>query len=207
MDQLPLNALDMIIVGILGISAIVGLIRGFIREVLSLAAWFGAGWLTLTFFEDGKSFLLDYITSETIAGLVAGVVLFIAALIILSIAARFASRLFLKLFLMGMLDRSLGLFFGIGRAVMILCVTYIMTLQLIPARKSQPDWVTGSQYLPYVAVVSEWVERIVPADLISPSAYEQLRRNAEGTDSGAETGYTREIQQGLDRLIEGIQLK
>ncbi len=207
MEQLPYNALDMVIVGILGLSAVIGLLRGFTREVLSLAAWFGATWAALTFFEDGKSFLLNYMSGEAVAGLVAGLVLFFVALIILSIAARYASRLFLRLFLMAILDRSLGLIFGIGRGAVMLCVVYIMALQLVPARQNQPDWVTKSQFLPYVAVVSDLLESIIPADLISPSSYEQLRRTAEGTDSGPETGYTREIQQGLDRLIEGIQGK
>lgn len=207
MEQLPYNVLDMAIVGILGLSAIIGLIRGFIREVLSLAAWFGAGWVTLTFFEDGRSFLLNYVTGEAIAGLIAGIVLFIVALIALSIAARFASRLFLKLFLMGMLDRSLGVIFGVGRGAVILCIGYVMALQLLPASRKAPDWITYSQLLPYVAEASGWLESIIPADLMSPRTFQELQRAAEGTDSGSETGYTREIQQGLDRLIEGIQSK
>ena len=68
MEDIPINVLDIVILVVIGLSAIVGLARGLVRETLSLGAWIGAGWLTLTFVPDIKAGTLGYIESDLWAG-------------------------------------------------------------------------------------------------------------------------------------------
>lgn len=207
MDALPINTLDVILITVLLISALIGLMRGFIREVLSLGSWLAAGWLTLTFFEDGRDLMKDYIDSDAIAGVATAIVLFTLSIIGFSLASRLLSRMVQSIGLIGPVDRSLGFFFGFARGAMVICVSYIMTLQMVSAKATEPEWVTGSKLLPQVAKLSELLQDAVPGSLVKPSDYSLARLKAQMPDTGGETGYTSEQNLGLERLFEGLQNK
>lgn len=207
MDNLPINTLDVMLLTVLVVSAIIGLMRGFIREILSLGSWLAAGWITLTFFDDGRAFVQTYIESAAIAGVATTVVLFTASLIGFSLAARLVSKMVQSIGLIGPVDRSLGFFFGFARGAMVICVGYIATLQMVPAQAKEPDWVSGSTLLPQVAKLSELFQEAVPGKLVKPSDYALTRLKAQRPDTGGETGYTSEQNLGLDRLFEGLQKK
>lgn len=207
MDNLPLNTLDIILISVLVVSAIIGLMRGFTREILSLGSWVAAGWVTLTFFDDGRALLQTYIESEAVAGIATAVLLFTASLIGFSLASRLISKMVQSIGLIGPVDRSLGFFFGFARGAMVICVGYIVTLQMVSAETKEPDWVTGSKLLPQVAKLSELFQDAVPGKLVRPSDYSLARLKAQRTDSDGETGYTSEQNLGLDRLFEGLQNK
>lgn len=207
MENLPINTLDVILLTVVLVSAIIGLMRGFIREVLSLGSWLAAGWVTLTFFDDGRKLLQTYIESEAVAGIATTIVLFTLSLIGFSLAARLVSRMVQSIGLIGPIDRSLGFFFGFSRGAMVICVGYIMTLQMVSAQAKEPDWVTGSKLLPQVAKLSELFQDLVPGKLVKPSDYSLARLKAQMPDTDGETGYTSEQNLGLDRLFKGLQNK
>ena len=207
MDNLPINTFDVILLSLLIVSSLIGLMRGFIREVLSLGSWVAGAWVTLNFFDDCRRLLQNYIESDVIAGVAAVLLLFTASLIGFSLASRFISKVVQSIGLIGPVDRSLGFFFGLTRGAMLICVGYIVTLQMVPAQAKEPDWVTGSVLLPQVAKLSELLQKAVPGTLVKPSDYSLARLKAQMPDSRGETGYTSEQNLGLDRLFEGLQNK
>jgi len=44
-----MNALDWIVVAVIGASILLGLLRGFVRETISLAGWIAGIWLAFRF--------------------------------------------------------------------------------------------------------------------------------------------------------------
>ena len=182
MDNLPINILDAVIIGAVLLSAIVGLFRGFIREVLSLAAWIGAGWITLTYFPEAREFAAQSIDNELFAGIVAGACLFIGSLIILMIIARLIAKGVEKTKMLGPLDRMLGFLFGALRGVAIVCLAYLFITQLLTEAETPPDWVAQAQLLPYVEEGAAILEQLIPEDI--------------------QSGYTRDVNESMDLLIQ-----
>ena len=52
---------DFVIVGIIALSAVISLVRGFVREAVSLAGWIVAVWLSITYMDDVALYLQPYI--------------------------------------------------------------------------------------------------------------------------------------------------
>ena len=196
MDDFPFNILDTIIVTVVVLSALIGLFRGFVREVLSLAAWIGAAWVTLTYFQDAKTFTLSYLEDPLWAGLVGGAALFILSLVVLMMIARLLAKMVSSIKLLGPIDWTLGFGFGVLRGAVIVSLTYLVTLQLLTPAERGPDWVKESRLLPHVQTGATVLQRLIPSG--SPIA----KVIQTGTDSTPESGYTPDINEGIKRLIE-----
>jgi membrane protein required for colicin V production len=206
MNDIPINILDIVFLVVAGLSAIVGLVRGFVREVLSLAAWIGAGWLALTFYSESRAWTLGYIENELWAGLVAGGGSFLFALVVLTIVARLISKIVQSSDLVGPLDRTLGMLFGILRGAVLVVLGYIFAMMLVDEDSKKPLWAAESRLLPQVEEGAALLLEIVPADITLPELEVEQNdgdeENKSGTDTGDEVGYTgdeigRFLEQGL----------
>ena len=196
MDDFPFNILDTIIVTVIALSALIGLFRGLVREVLSLAAWIGAAWVTLTYFNDASTFTQTYIEDPLWAGLVGGAALFILSLVVLMMIARALAKVVSSIKLLGPIDWTLGFGFGVLRGAVIVSLTYLVTLQLLTPAEREPDWVKESRLLPHVQTGATVLQRLIPSG--SPIA----KVIQTDTDSGPESGYTPDKREALKRLIE-----
>ena len=170
------------ILGVLLLSAIIGLFRGFIREVLSLAAWIGAGWVTLAYFAEAREFASQQIENELFAGIVGGACLFLVTLIVLMIIARLIAGGAERTKMLGPLDRLLGFVFGGLRGAVIVCVAYLLVVALLTDAETRPDWVAQSRLMPYVEQGADMLKQLIPEDV--------------------QNGYTRDARDSLDLLIE-----
>jgi membrane protein required for colicin V production len=201
MENIPLNVLDIVILVIAGLSAIVGLIRGFVREVLSLGAWAASGWLTLTFYPQARAWTQGYIENETWAGIVAGVGGFILVLIVLTIIARLVSRMVQSSDLVGPLDHTLGMLFGVLRGGVLVILGYILVMTLVDEDSKKPTWAAESRLLPSIEEGAAILLDVVPADISLPDLKpESSNDDAEGksdTDTQEEFGYKPDDDIGL----------
>lgn len=128
-----------IVVGLIVLaSALISFMRGFIREVLTIAGVVGgilaavfAGpalaptvrdWFGVT--EDSKEKLFDIIPMEIVADITTYGVIFIAVVIVLSVVSHFISGA-AKAVGLGPVDRTLGVVFGIARALILLGLVYL----------------------------------------------------------------------------------
>lgn len=140
----PLAALtwvDWMLIVLLAASVIVGLVRGFVFEVLSLAgwlvAWFGAQWAT----PEVAPRLPIGATGSALNLAVTFVLLFLAVLIVWSLLAKLV-RLIIQATPLSLVDRALGAGFGLARGALLL-LALAMVVTLTPAARS-PEW-RGSQ--------------------------------------------------------------
>jgi membrane protein required for colicin V production len=168
-----INTLDIVILAVVGISAIVGLFRGLVREVLSLAAWAGAAWIALTFHAPAKDMVKGIIDDPQWAGILAGAGLFVISLIIFMLIAGYLSCGVKRASMLGPANRTLGLVFGVLRGAVVLAMAYLGVVNTLGMYREPgdpedraPAWVETSRLLPHVRAAASLVERLAPTDLL-----------------------------------------
>ena len=216
-------ALDLALFAVVVVSAIIAYLRGFVREVFSLASWIGAVIVVWFAFNPLSAALAEYIQPPLLARIAAGAGSFLAALVLLSVVAgRIAGRV--ERSSHSALDRALGFLFGIVRGAVIICALYLIGSRVIPPA-DQPGWVKSARSIPMIETGARQIEQLLPprlADYGSSEAdriqreiervedarrlYEKLERPEAEPETAAKAppkGYKEQERRDLDRLIEG----
>ncbi|MCZ6486750.1 MAG: CvpA family protein [Gammaproteobacteria bacterium] len=158
-----MNWVDLIIVVIIVISALISLVRGFVKESISLASWVVAGFIALRYFTALADLLEPYIESPTIRSGTGFAILFVCSLIVGAVINFMASQLVSKTGLSGT-DKSLGVVFGAARGIII-----VIMLVLLAGLTPMPSesWWKESTMVEYFASMAGWIKDILPDDVAS----------------------------------------
>ena len=113
-----MTILDIVIIAIGLISLLVGFLRGFVREVLSIITWVAAIWLGQKYYALVGEYFKEIIKAELFRNVAGFAVIFFTILIIFSLVSYLVNKLVTKTGIKGT-DRVLGSVFGIARAVLI----------------------------------------------------------------------------------------
>jgi membrane protein required for colicin V production len=153
--------IDYVIIGIIALSAIISIVRGFVKEVLSLAAWILAFWVALTFSPQFSVLLSDYISTPSISLFAAFAGLFIVTLILSALVNNLIAAIVEKTGLSGT-DRMLGVLFGLLRGVAI-----VTLLVLLAAATPMPNdaWWQNAVLIEHFEKLAIWVRQFLPAGL------------------------------------------
>src|SRR6187402_3401547 len=159
---MPITILDIILLVVMLISGLLAMIRGFMREILSIAAWAAAAVATLYLYSRLLPFAKQYFNNDIVAAaaVVGGV--FLGTLLIVSVLTVRISDMILDS-RVGALDRTLGFLFGLGRGLIIVVVAYLFFDWLVP-QKSQPAWVTTAKSRVVLAGTGDWLKSMLPDD-------------------------------------------
>jgi len=159
---MPITLLDAILLIVMLVSGLLAMIRGFMREILSIGAWGIAALVTLYSYSRVLPIAKQYITSDMVAAgaSVAGV--FLITLLIVSVITARISDLVLDS-RVGALDRTLGFLFGLGRGLIIVVVAFLFFAWLVPDR-SQPEWVRGAKSRIVLQSTGQWLMSMLPDD-------------------------------------------
>lgn len=158
-----MNALDIIVIAVIALSALFAFARGFVKESLSIAAWVGAGLITLYGLPYLQPFAQRYIANPLIAKGAAGVALFIVSLIILSLLTSTISG-HVKQSALSAVDRALGLLFGAFRGIVLACLGFIALSWAIPKETDWPGWVKSARTRAFLASGAEVLKSLVPSE-------------------------------------------
>ncbi|WP_018149925.1 CvpA family protein [Leeia oryzae] len=120
-----MTGFDYLALGIVSVSVVLGVIRGLVKEVLSLLTWVAAYALAQAFYLDVIPWLPAEIPGQPLKVLVAFVLLMLAGWLLMSFVTIAIGEL-VKLSGLGVVDRALGILFGLIRGVLILCLLVIM---------------------------------------------------------------------------------
>src|SRR3989338_8010930 len=117
--------LDWAIAAIFALSGIIGLWRGFSREIISLLTWVIAFYVSLTFSGEVSKYIEKAIPNND-ARFIAAVILIFAAIILVGCIFNKIIHSILRLTGFGILDRLLGFIFGGARAAVVVIAALLV---------------------------------------------------------------------------------
>ncbi|MEK1887397.1 MAG: CvpA family protein [Phyllobacterium sp.] len=176
---MPITLLDGILLGITLVSAVLAMVRGFSREVLSVVSWAAAAAAAYLFYKPVVPFLTPYISNETIAQIAAAGLVFIVTLIVVSIITMKIADFIIDSRI-GALDRTLGFLFGAARGILLVVVAMLFFNWLVP--ENQPAWVGQAKSKPMIDQLGAKLIGLLPEDPESTI----LKRLKPGTPAAPE---------------------
>jgi len=152
---------DYVILGIIGVSALISLVRGFVRESLSLIVWVLAFGLSWTYFRDFSLQLAPWVETPSLRLALAFILILLAVLVIGGIVSFLIGQLVDKTGLSGT-DRLLGMVFGAARgAVLVAILVLLAGLTPFP----QDPWWRDSLLIAHFQQLSAWLLSLLPPDI------------------------------------------
>ena len=160
---MPITWLDFLLLGVMMISGLLAMIRGFMREVLSIAAWAAAAVATILLYNRLLPIAKANISSDMLAaGAVVGGVFLITLLLVSMITIRISDMILDSR--IGALDRTLGFLFGLARGLIIVVVAFLFFSWLVPGNK-QPEGVRHAKSRVVLENTGEWLQALLPQDM------------------------------------------
>jgi membrane protein required for colicin V production len=131
-----MTVFDYVVLGVIGLSVLLSIMRGFVREMLALAAWVAAFFVAKLYTLQLAPLLPQSIPSLELRLLAAFLALFLLTLLLCSLGAIALSGLFRQVGL-GWLDRGLGALFGLARGMLVVLVAVLLAgLTALPREQS-----------------------------------------------------------------------
>lgn len=210
--NLDFTLIDVLVVLVVILSTVYAGIRGFVNETLSVFAWAAAAFATLYFAPSIAPFLRARMSTPFVGTLVAYGGIFLVVLVPLSfISYRFSENV--KNSPVGVLDRVLGVIFGVVRGLAVVGIAYIVFSLFVPVH-DHPRWLRQARLLPLIQASSDLLLTLVPdqhfesvgAPSAHPAATEprSVPRQAHrsGNAKHNRKTYGADDRRALDNLIE-----
>jgi membrane protein required for colicin V production len=158
---MPITLLDGILVGFTLVSAMLAMVRGFSREILSIASWIAAAVAAYLFYPAVLPYVTPYIDNEKLAmGAAAGIVFIIALIVVTVITMKIAD--FIIDSRVGALDRTLGFLYGAARGILVVAVGLLFFNWLVGT--NPPAWIANAKSKPLLESVGTKLESFLPDD-------------------------------------------
>jgi membrane protein required for colicin V production len=217
---MPITLLDLILLVVMLVSGLLAMIRGFMREVLSIASWGIAAAATLYAFSKLLPVAKQYFSNDTVATVVVIGGVFLVTLIVVSVITVRISDMVLDS-RVGALDRTMGFLFGLARGLLIVVVAFLFFAWLVPER-GQPEWVKNAKSKVVLQGTGTWLMSMLPDDpentilkrLKRPKGDDQEPQDTQPPEQRSDAGaggrsdpneqfaYRRADHVGMQHLIE-----
>lgn len=225
---------DIIVLVAVLVSALIALLRGFIRELLTivgvgggvLAAAMGGpfllpamnAWLHVPVPPEKMTRIFDLIPRDMAAMVLSYGLIFVVVVIVLSVLSYFLAS-GAKAVGLGPVDRALGFIFGVARAALLLSLLYLPVYKMAKVEE-RDQWFHGSMTRPYVEAGAAWIGSLMPGDddknkpeRRGKTALEGVGRNArekiealkDAASAGDKEGYKEDQRKDLNQLIRTNQ--
>src|SRR6201990_3296111 len=200
---MPITLLDLILLGVMLVSGLHAMVRGFMREILSIAAWGTAALVTLYSFNKLLPTAKTYFNNDTVASIVVVAGVFVGTLIVVSVITVLISDMILDSRI-GALDRTLGFLFGLARGLLIVVVAFLFFIWLVPD-KQRPDWVSNAKSRVVLQGTGDWLMALLPG-APQNTILKKFKKNKpedEQTDGepppGSSDGYSKSARDGMKK--------
>ncbi len=178
---MPITLLDIVLIVVMLISGLLAMVRGFMREVLSITAWILAAAATLYSYGKLVPYAKEYFNSDIVAAVAVVGGVFLITLLVVSVLTIKVSDMVLDS-RVGALDRTLGFLFGLGRGLIIVVVAFQFFTWLVPDR-SQPEWVRSAKSRVVLAGTGQWLISMLPEDPESTILNKLKKPHPEDTET------------------------
>ncbi|WP_026379021.1 CvpA family protein [Afifella pfennigii] len=201
---MPITLLDGVLILVMFISAMLAMIRGFTREVFSIASWVIAAIVTYMFWQDVLPFTQGYVDDRTIAMVVTVAGIFFLTLIVVSLVTMRISDFILDS-KAGPLDRTFGFLFGAARGLLLVVIA-VLFLNFFISPDNQPEWIGEARSKPWLDAMGEDLMNVLPedpeAEIIERFRQLDAERQGQPQSSGdAAGGYDADDQNALSRQL------
>ena len=178
---MPITLLDIVLIVVMLVSGLLAMVRGFMREVLSITAWVLAAAATLYSYAKLLPLAKQYFNNDIVAAVAVVGGVFLVTLLVVSVLTIRISDMVLDS-RVGALDRTLGFLFGLGRGLIIVVVAFQFFTWLVPDR-SQPEWVRSAKSRVVLAGTGQWLMSMLPDDPESTILKKLKKPRPEDTDN------------------------
>ena len=159
--------LDLLILGVILLSAVISLVRGFVREAFSLAVWVLAFWVSWSFFRDLEVPLRAWIGSPTARLGIAFAALMIVTLVLGGLVNYLIIQLVERTGMSGT-DRLIGMVFGVARGALLVAVLVLLAgLTTLP----NEAWWVHSTLVGYFEELAFWLRDLLPPEIADRFRY------------------------------------
>ncbi len=165
---MSITLFDGLLLGLMLISGVLAMIRGFSREVLSVGSWVAAAAAAFFYYSLLSPFMAQYTvqisSSKTVADVAAAGVIFAVVLIIVSLLTMRVAD-FIADSRIGPLDRTLGFVFGATRGALLVVVGLVFYNWLITPENQWP-WIANAKSKPVLDSIGELIVQALPEDAL-----------------------------------------
>jgi membrane protein required for colicin V production len=152
-----MTVFDYAVILIMGLSVMLSIIRGAVREVLSLTAWVLAFWAAQSFTVEFSALLPDALSNSSLRLMTGFAVVFLTVLVVMSLIAILCSKL-VRATGLSVADRGLGAVFGVARGyLMVLILVLLGGLTSLPRQPMWKNALFSSQLERVATYVKTWL--------------------------------------------------
>lgn len=207
------NGLDVILIIIMLLSALLAMVRGMTREILSIASWIAGALATIYFFPLFRETVRASLQPNWLADIILAVGIFVGTLVIVSFITMRLSDFVLDSRI-GPLDRTLGFVFGLFRGLFLVVIAFIFFDWLVPPQ-NQPNWIKNARSTEMLRSTGDKIIGLLPDDPESAllkklkdrvgSQSDAAPPPAESDDdvNAAEPNYQENQRKRLNQILEG----
>ncbi len=174
------SLLDVIVLVVVLISALLAMLRGFVREVLTLVSWAAAAAAAYLLYKLPLPLVKSFLSNNTAASIASAAVIFLLALIIVSFISMKAADFVLDS-RVGAVDRGLGFLYGAARGVLLMVVAQAFFLWLA---QTTPGWMAHAKSKPILESLGNQLMDALPQDLEAKLKEVFGSRGSTGGDAG-----------------------
>ncbi len=207
MNANPALVLDVIAIGVLLISSILALTRGFVRESLSIASFVVASLATIFTLPIFSKVTMNWIESEMIATGVTALTIFLGVYVVMTMLTHKISGFVHMNRHVGVLDRTAGFAFGVVRGMVMLALV-LLGWNFLTKPGQTPDWVSTARVYPVVSATAVALKSIVPNTVVSDIRVSENSESAPPSKQAesaparpSEQGYEQSDRRTLDQVI------
>jgi membrane protein required for colicin V production len=153
---------DLAVLGVLALSALLAFLRGFVREVLGIGAWVGAVLAAVWAFPYARPRVREWLGAPDLVDPVAFGAVFIVVLVVLLLLSGWIGAL-VRRSVLGGVDRTLGLVFGLARGAALVVIAYIAAGMVVPVDR-WPEPVLQARTLPIAYQGASWAIAQLPSE-------------------------------------------
>jgi len=161
---MPVTILDMIVIGVVLISALLAALRGFTREVLAIGSWAAAAIAAYVLHPQAIPLVQQYVTPNKSlhVPIAAGGIFLITLLVAYFITSKLSDMILDSR--IGALDRTLGFAFGAARGLLLAVVGFLFFTWLAQDEKNHPTWVRDAKLKPMLVSAGNTLRGLLPED-------------------------------------------
>lgn len=194
-----MNGIDIAILSIMGLSVIMGAVRGLTREILGLLTWAGAALATYVMLPLTRDIARGHVANPMIADTITCVILFIFALIFFSILTNMISSS-VRESTLGGVDKALGFGFGVIRGAFLLSAAEL-TFSAFTPRQAQATAIQNAKFTPLIQRGGDTLRGIIPQKW-----HDQLTKAVAKTPTTSENTTNKITEQAIDQTLNNSEI-